>query len=59
MRDRARRLQECTEHLEEADAGHQAAAVLGIGLIACGEDRGVSRAAGRPGGRAGGYPRGS
>jgi 26S proteasome regulatory subunit N1 len=33
-------LQECTEHLEEADAGHQAAAVLGIGLIACGEEIG-------------------
>lgn len=33
-------LQECTEHLEEADAFHQAAAVLGIGLIACGEEIG-------------------
>lgn len=30
----------CTEHLEEADAFHQAAAVLGIGLIACGEEIG-------------------
>uniref|UniRef100_A0A7S4T185 Uncharacterized protein n=1 Tax=Alexandrium monilatum TaxID=311494 RepID=A0A7S4T185_9DINO len=30
----------CTEHLEEAEAFHQAAAVLGIGLIACGEEIG-------------------
>jgi len=37
-------LHECTEHLEEADAGHQAAAVLGIGLIACGEEIGSEMA---------------
>lgn len=33
-------LHTCTEHLEEAEAFHQAAAVLGIGLIACGEEIG-------------------
>jgi 26S proteasome regulatory subunit N1 len=31
----------CTEHLEEAEAFHQAVAVLGIGLIACGEEIGT------------------
>merc|ERR1719401_860256 len=30
----------CTEHLEEAEATHQAVAVLGLGLIACGEEVG-------------------
>merc|ERR1719453_1986094 len=30
----------CSEHLEEGEAMHQAVAVLGIGLIACGEDIG-------------------
>merc|ERR1711972_451219 len=30
----------CTEHLEEAEAMHQAVAVLGLGLIACGEEIG-------------------
>merc|ERR1719183_764420 len=30
----------CSEHLEEGEALHQAAAVLGIGLIACGEEVG-------------------
>mmetsp|Transcript_55967 Transcript_55967/g.135029 ORF Transcript_55967/g.135029 Transcript_55967/m.135029 type:complete len:881 (-) Transcript_55967:136-2778(-) len=34
----------CTEHLEEAEAFHQAAAVLGIGLIACGEEIGSEMA---------------
>merc|ERR1712226_513109 len=34
----------CTEHLEEAEGFHQAAAVLGIGLIACGEEIGVDMA---------------
>mmetsp|Transcript_70952 Transcript_70952/g.154160 ORF Transcript_70952/g.154160 Transcript_70952/m.154160 type:complete len:882 (-) Transcript_70952:135-2780(-) len=33
-------LHECTEHLEESEAFHQASAVLGIALIACGEDVG-------------------
>merc|ERR1711972_140849 len=30
----------CTEHLEEGEAMHQAVAVLGLGLIACGEEIG-------------------
>jgi 26S proteasome regulatory subunit N1 len=30
----------CSEHLDEAEALHQAVAVLGIGLIACGEEIG-------------------
>jgi len=30
----------CSEHLEEGEALHQAVAVLGIGLIACGEEIG-------------------
>lgn len=30
----------CSEHLEEAESFHQAAAVLGIALIACGEEIG-------------------
>mmetsp|Transcript_31108 Transcript_31108/g.70741 ORF Transcript_31108/g.70741 Transcript_31108/m.70741 type:complete len:881 (-) Transcript_31108:194-2836(-) len=34
----------CTEHLEEAEAFHQAAAVIGIGLIACGEEIGSEMA---------------
>mmetsp|Transcript_102165 Transcript_102165/g.288581 ORF Transcript_102165/g.288581 Transcript_102165/m.288581 type:complete len:881 (+) Transcript_102165:76-2718(+) len=34
----------CTEHLEEAEAFHQAVAVLGIGLIACGEEVGSEMA---------------
>merc|ERR1719502_2520836 len=33
-------LHTCTEHLEEAEAMHQAVAVLGLGLIACGEEIG-------------------
>jgi len=33
-------LHSCTEHLEEGEAFHQAAAVLGIALIACGEEIG-------------------
>lgn len=32
-------LHTCTEHLDEAEATHQAVAVLGIGMIAMGEDR--------------------
>merc|ERR1712226_766233 len=34
-------LHTCTEHLEEAEAFHQAVAVLSIGCIACGEDVGA------------------
>merc|ERR1719183_1758037 len=33
-------LHTCTEHLEEAEGFHQAVAVLGIALIACGEEIG-------------------
>merc|ERR1712187_397932 len=33
-------LHTCTEHLEEAEAMHQAMGVLGLGLIACGEEIG-------------------
>merc|ERR1719379_3158060 len=33
-------LQECTQHLEEEEAAHQAVAVLGLSLIALGEDVG-------------------
>jgi len=33
-------LNACTEHLEEAEAFHQAVAVLNVGLIACGEEVG-------------------
>lgn len=37
-------LQACTEHLEEGEAFHQSAAVLGIALIAFGEETGTEMA---------------
>mmetsp|Transcript_23303 Transcript_23303/g.42134 ORF Transcript_23303/g.42134 Transcript_23303/m.42134 type:complete len:888 (-) Transcript_23303:94-2757(-) len=37
-------LQECTDHLEEAESFHQATAVLGIALIAFGEETGADMA---------------
>jgi len=37
-------LQACTEHLDEAEAFHQTTAVLGIALIAFGEDTGAEMA---------------
>jgi len=38
-------LNQCTEHLEEAEGFHQAAAVLGVALIAFGEETGTEMAA--------------
>lgn len=37
-------LHTCTEHLDEADSFHQAAAVIGLALIACGEEIGSDMA---------------